>query len=310
MSKKFILAIDLGGTNLKCAVLDSKYVINKKIVLSTRKFDKKEELISAIALCARRIISQTRLKKSDILGLGIGLPGPIDARNGIVHFLPNIPGWKEVKLAAILKKNLGLPVCLDNDVNLMTIAELALGAARGFKNALCLTLGTGVGGGIIIDGKFYRGANNAGGEIGHVPINEKGPRCNCGGVACLEAYIGNKKLLQKARAVFRRRICLEELSLLARKKNLKARKIWLEAAERLGIALVCAVNLLNLDAIIIGGGVANAGSILFNKVKETIRRRAMKLHARHVKVFKAELGSDAGLIGGAILVKEAAAHGG
>ncbi|MDI6605548.1 MAG: ROK family protein [Candidatus Omnitrophota bacterium] len=304
MSKKFILAIDLGGTNLKCALLDLRYTIRKKTVLSTSRFHKKEELILAIASCVKQIIKRARLEKKDILGLGIGLPGPIDAGGGVVHFLPNIPGWKEVKLAAILRKKIGLPVYLDNDVNLMTIAEFSLGAAKGFKNALCLTLGTGVGGGIIIDGKFYRGANNAAGEIGHLPINEKGPRCNCGGSACLEAYIGNEKILQKARSVFGRRISLEELSLLARKKNLKAKRIWLEAAERLGIALVSAVNLLNLDAIIIGGGVANAGSILFNRVKETIRRRAMKIHARHVRVFKARLGSDAGLIGAAILVKQ------
>ena len=304
MSKKFILAIDLGGTNLKCALLDLRYTIRKKTVLSTSRFHKKEELISAIASSVKQIIKRARLEKKDILGLGIGLPGPIDAGGGVVHFLPNIPGWKEVKLAAILRKKIGLPVYLDNDVNLMTIAEFSLGAAKGFKNTLCLTLGTGVGGGIIIDGNFYRGANNAAGEIGHLPINEKGPRCNCGGSACLEAYIGNEKILQKARSVFGRRISLEELSLLARKKNLKARKIWLEAAERLGIALVSAVNLLNLDAIIIGGGVANAGSILFNRVKEVIRRRAMKIHARHVRVFKARLGSDAGLIGAAILVKQ------
>ena len=310
MSRKFILAIDVGGTNLKAAVLDLRYAIKKKVILKTKQSCSKDGLIAAITACAKAIIDEARLQKRDLLGLGIGLPGPVDAGKGIVHFLPNIPGWKEVKLAAILKKKLGLPVYLDNDVNLMTIAELTLGAARGFQNSLCLTLGTGVGGGIIIGGKFYRGADNAAGEIGHVPINENGPRCNCGGIACLEAYIGNERILQRARSVFRRRICLEELSLLARRKNLKACRIWLEAAERLGIALTSAVNLLNLDAIIIGGGVANAGSILFNEVKETIRRRAMKVHARHVKVFRAKLGNDAGLIGGAILVREAVAHGG
>ncbi|MFH0762775.1 MAG: ROK family protein [Candidatus Omnitrophota bacterium] len=305
MSKKFILAIDVGGTNLKAAVLDLRYAIKKRIVLNTKKFQDKEALVAAITACAGRIISEARLQKKDILGLGIGLPGPVDARKGIVHFLPNIPGWREVKLAAILKKKLGFPVYLDNDVNLMAIAELACGAARGFKNSLCLTLGTGVGGGIIINGKFYRGANNAAGEIGHLPINEKGPRCNCGGIACLEAYIGNERILREARKIFKRRIRLEELSLLARKGNPKARRIWLEAAERLGIALVCAVNLLNLDAVIIGGGVANAGNILFKKVKETIQRRAMKVASRHVKVFRARLANDAGLIGGAISVKEA-----
>lgn len=305
MGRKFILAIDVGGTNLKAAVLDYRYAIVKKKVLATKGFHKKEGLLAAIFSCVQAVIADAGVKKRDILGAGIGLPGPVDAARGIVHFLPNIPGWREVKLAAILQKKLGLPVYLDNDVNLMTIAELNLGAARGFKNSLCLTLGTGVGGGIVIAGRLYRGADNAAGEIGHIPLNEKGPRCNCGGIACLEAYIGNERILEKARSIFGRRIRLEELSLLAARNNIKARRLWLEAAERLGIALVSAVNLLNLDAVIIGGGVANAGSILFEKVKETIRRRAMKPHGRRVKIFRAKLGNDAGLIGGAILVREA-----
>ncbi len=304
MRKKYIISIDLGGTNLKAAVLDLKYKIRGRKVLSTKKFNKKEGLIAAIVALTEEIIEINQIKRIEVLGVGLGLPGPIDALRGVVHFLPNIPGWKEVKLAAILNKRLRLPVFLDNDVNLMSIGESAKGAAMGLRNVLCITLGTGVGGGVIIGGRLYRGANNASGEIGHLPINEKGPRCNCGGKACLEAYIGNDRLLRKARRAFGRSISLEELSLLAKRKNPKARKIWLQAAERLGVALVSAVNLLNLDAVVIGGGIANAGRILFDRVRQTLRIRAMKIHARHVKVLKAGLGSDAALIGAAILVKE------
>ena len=304
MAKKCIIAIDLGGTNLKIAVLDLKYKIRAREVLSTRSLNKKADLISAICHSVKRIIENNKLSKVGILGIGLGLPGPIDAKKGTVHFFPNIPGWREVNLKSILEKKLNLPVLLDNDAKLMTLAEQKLGMARGYKNVLCLTLGTGVGGGIILEGSLYRGENNAAGEIGHMPINENGPRCNCGGIACLESYIGNNRIMQEARHLFRRNISLEELSALANKGDRKAGDLWVKIGRRLGVALVAVVNLLNLDAIVIGGGVANAGKVLFDKVRETINQRAMSIQAQRVKVFKAKLASDAGLIGAAILVRE------
>ena len=304
MAKKFIIAVDLGGTNLKIALLDLKYRIKNKEVLSTRRFIKKEKLIQAIIDSINKIIKNNRLKRSDILGIGLGLPGPIDVKEGIVHFFPNIPGWKEVDLRRTLKKRLGLPAWLDNDANLMCLAEYKLGAAKGAKNAVCLTLGTGVGAGIIIEGTLYRGSTFAAGEIGHIPINEKGPRCNGGGMACLETYIGNNRIIKEAKRLFRRPISLEELSYLAKKQNKKAKLFWSNIARHLGITLVGIVNFLNPDCIVIGGGVSGAGKVLFDKVKEIIASQAMGVQARHVKVVKAKLGNDAGLIGAAILVQE------
>jgi glucokinase len=186
----------------------------------------------------------------------------------------------------------------------MTLAEYKRGAARGSRNALCLTLGTGVGGGIIINGNIYRGRDNATGEIGHLPINEKGPRCNCGGIACLETYIGNNVLLKDAKRLLRRNISLEELSQLAQKGNPAASSLWSQVACRLAVALVGAVNLLNPDCIVIGGGVANAGKALFARVRRHVRKKAMAIQGRRVKIRKAKLGSDAGLIGAAIMVRE------
>lgn len=304
MKAKFIISVDLGGTNLKIALVGLKYKIIDKEVSSTKRFTKKESLIQAIIDSINRLIENNQLNKKDILGAGLGLPGPIDINKGIVHFFPNIPGWKEVNLRRILKAKLRLSVFLDNDANLMCLAEYKLGAAKGTKNALCLTLGTGVGGGIIIDGKLYRGLSFASGEVGHMPINENGPRCNCGGRACLETYIGNNRILREARKLFKRDISLEELSALAKKQNRRALAIWSNVARHLGIALIGAVNLLNPDCIVLGGGIANAGSVLFDRVKKIISKQAMSVQARHVKIFKARLGSDAGLIGAAILVKE------
>ena len=303
---KRIIGVDLGGTNLRVALLTQQYKIVDKYSLSTRKFEDKDGLISAILHAIDQIIENNDLAKANIVGVGLGLPGPVDTTRGIVHTFTNIPGWKEVNLKRILEQKLDIPVRLDNDTNLMCLAEYRLGKAKGLKNVVCLTLGTGVGGGIIIDGKLYRGSNFVAGELGHMPINEEGPRCKCGGVACLEAYIGNSRIKSEAQKLFRRDISLEELSALSKRGDARARYIWSELGRRLGIALVGAVNLLNPDAIVIGGGIANAGEVLFSTAKKTIAQRAMKVASRHVKVLKAQLGNDAGLIGAAILVKEGA----
>jgi len=304
MAKEFIAGIDLGGTNLKIALLDLKFRIRHKEVLNTQSFTKKEVLITAVVDSVHKILKDNKLNKSSILGIGLGLPGPVDYKEGIAHFFPNIPGWKEVKLRTILERKLKLSVFVDNDAKVMALAEYKLGAAKGTTNAICITLGTGVGGGIIINGELYRGLSNAAGEIGHMPINENGPKCNCGGYACLESYIGNNRVLAEARKVFGSTITLEKLSYLAGKGDRKAKAVWLKFAERLSVALVGVVNLLNPDCIVIGGGVAGAGKILFDNLKKIIASRAMSVQAAHVKIFKAKLGNNSGLIGAAILVRE------
>ena len=214
MTAKYIIGIDLGGTNLKSALLDFKYKILRKEVFNTQDFIKKERLIQAIVDSIHRILKYKNLNKRQVLGIGLGLPGPIDVKRGLVHFFPNIAGWKEVNLKNILEKRLGLPVSLDNDANLMSLAEFRMGAAKGLRNVVCLTLGTGVGGGIIIEGRLYRGSTYSAGEIGHVPINEEGPQCNCRGIACLETYIGNNRIIAQAKKIFPQKISLDRKSVV------------------------------------------------------------------------------------------------
>lgn len=304
MVKRFIIGIDLGGTNLKIALFNRSYHIIDKQVLDTRLFARKEELIAAVIKGLEGILAKNSLSKNALLGVGLGLPGPVDYKSGIVHFMPNIPGWKEVKLKNLLQTRLKIPVFIDNDAKLMALAEYKSGNARRFKNVLCLTLGTGVGGGIIFDGALYRGADNAAGEIGHLPINEEGLVCNCGASACLETYVGNNRIMQQAAKLFKRQVSLIELSAMAKSHNKLALKIWQSVGRRLGLAIAAAVTLLNLDAVIIGGGVSNAGEILFAPLKKALKERAMPVQARHVQIFKAKLGENAGLFGAAILVKE------
>ncbi|MDP2830720.1 MAG: ROK family protein [Candidatus Omnitrophota bacterium] len=304
MVKRFIIAIDLGGTNLKCALLDNGLKIKAKSSFSTKSFDNQHKLIQGIIDSVESFILNQKLKRSAILGVGIGVPGPVDTLRGIVHFLPNIPGWKEVKLKKILEQKTKLPVFIDNDAKLMALAEHKAGAAKKYKNVLCLTLGTGVGGGLIINDLLYRGSDNAAGEAGHLPLNEKGPLCGCGARGCLEAYIGNHKIIKDARKLFGPKITLERVSALARQHNPRAVGFWIQVAKKLGLALSGIVNLLNLDLIVIGGGVSSAGGVLFENIRRTILLRAMRVQAKRVRVVKAKLGIDAGVVGAGYLVRE------
>lgn len=314
---KLIVGVDIGGTNIKLALMDRKFHLKGKRIFSTAKFRSKSALIEKIVSQIRALLAQYNIDTREIIGVGVGAPGAVDIRNGTVHYLINIPGWREVPLGDILKKRLGLPVFVDNDVNVMALGEAFFGAGRGARNMLCVTLGTGVGGGLILDGRLYRGSSYAAGEFGHVPINIDGPKCKCGSWACVEAYAGSRYIVKDVAARIREgqrtlikklvkgdlsNITPETISAAADMGDKFARHIWMDAGSKIGIGLAGAVNLLNVDRIVIGGGVAQAGKILFDSIKTTINERAMKLPAKTVKVVKAKLGYDAGLIGAATLV--------
>lgn len=296
----YAIGIDLGATFVKIGLVDNRGKVCFRRKIQTPLDAKKALLIDAIINNIRDIIRESG---KEVSGVGIGVPGPVDSKKGVVHYFPNIKGWKEVPLKSILEKKLGLCVMLDNDVNAMTLGEFVFGAGRGSRNIVCLTLGTGVGGGIIIDGKLYRGSSMTAGEIGHMPINEIGPICNCGGIACLERYIGNRYILENAKKIFGNSVTLEKVSELAGSGNKKAILIWSGVAEKLGVALSQVVNLLNPDKIVIGGGVSKAGLFILNPLRKEIKRRAMKNQAAHVKIVLAKLGADAGIIGSSLLIQ-------
>jgi len=299
----YIIGIDLGGTNLRVGLFDEKLQLKKKYIFSTKSFKDKEALIGAIIDSTKAILHKNALKLSQIWGVGLGLPGPVNYQKQIVHFFPNIKGWRNVYLGDILKEALGLEIFIDNDANLVCLAETFLGIAKGYHNVVGVTLGTGVGGGLVLEGKIYRGTDFVAGEIGHIPLNEKGPLCNCTGRACLESYIGSAKIMQEAKKVFKKEVSLEQLSMLAKKGNPKAIKIWQRVGERLGIVLSGVANLLNPQAVVIAGGVSKAGRWLFEGIRKTIRERAMPVAARRVKILKSYFKDDAGITGAALLVK-------
>jgi glucokinase len=316
--KRYVIAIDLGGTNIKIAVIKDEKRILKKAILATGKYKNKESLVKGLSGACLDIVNESGIRKADILGIGIGAPGLIDSKNGVIHHLVNIKGFNEVPLKGLIEKKTGMPVFLDNDVNVMTLGELYHGAGKGARNMLCLTLGTGVGGGIVIDGGLYRGSSLSAGEIGHMPLNETGPGCDCGGFGCMEKFVGNKyiiaatvkkikegkkTLITKLAGGDLKKITPEMISAAAGKGDKAALSVWDEVGSHLGVTLAGAVNLLNPEMIVIGGGVADAGEFLFRAVRRTIKERAMKVPAVCAKVVKARLGQDAGLIGAAVLVR-------
>ncbi|MCM8791729.1 MAG: ROK family protein [Candidatus Omnitrophica bacterium] len=302
--KKYIIGIDLGGTNLRIGLFDREINLKDKKVFSTRQFNNKITLINNIVRSTEDIIKDNYLKKDCILGIGLGVPGPVDYKKQIIHFLPNIKGWFNVPLGKILKESLGINnIFIDNDANLVCLAESKMGSAKGYKNVVCITLGTGVGGGLFIENKLYRGSNYAAGEIGHIPLYQNGPICSCGAKGCLESYVGNLKIMKEAKKVFKRDINLEELSKLAKLKNRKATKIWKNVGEKIGTVLTGVVNLLNPAVIVIAGGISNAGEILFKNIRKTIINRAMFIQSKQVKILGSHFKDNAGIIGAALLVK-------
>lgn len=304
--KRYTIGVDVGGTNVKLGLVNQVGKIVARASFDTRNFSKtKKKLIDAIVSSVFSLIEEEGLVPKDILGIGLGLPGPIDSKNGIVSFLPNIPGWKNVPLKSIIQKKLRIPTFIDNDVNLITLGEWKFGAGKGYKNMMCMTLGTGVGAGLILNNGLYRGEGFAAGELGHMPLNERGPVCSCGGSACFEGYVGNGTLLKKASKIFKRKnIELPDVYYLAQQGNTRAIEFWEEAGGHVGNALVGVINLLNLRLIIIGGGVSNNYSFLGKKINATIKARAMKVQAKMVKVVRAKLRNDAGILGAQVLVKE------
>lgn len=300
------IGVDVGGTNIKLGLVAPSGKIIAKTNLITKSYvHHPRQLINALVAAIRVLIRGNGKAMEDIAGIGIGLPGQINSLQGIVIFLPNVPGWKNVPLRKIIQKQLKLPVFLDNDVNLIALGEWKLGAGKGYKNLVCITLGTGVGGGLILDGALYRGEGFVAGEIGHMPMNEYGPACNCGGTGCFERYVGNHTLRAKAVKMFgRKNIQIEDVFALANRGNARAIRFWQETATHIGNALAGVINLLNPRLIVIGGGVAGNYKFMEKTIQKVIRRRAMKVQSDMVKIVRARLGDEAGILGAHILVKE------
>ena len=276
--------------------------------------------------------------------IGLGAPGLIIAETGVVHFSPNFPGWSDIPLvdyvnAELAKLHLSKTAAtdnsrphgnerirgwkpllrgMDNDVNAMTLGELRHGAGVGYKNIVALTLGTGVGGGVVIDGKVYHGSQNTAGELGHTVIEPNGRYCGCGNQGCLEAYAGAKNIVERtqekietgrstilAKAIKNgTALTPRQIAEAAHAGDKVAMEIFAETGRYIGVALTSIAHILNPQIAIIGGGIAEAGEkLLFEPIRTELSKRAMDIPAR-MKIIKAHLGNDAGIVGAAMLALE------
>ncbi|MFC2149481.1 ROK family protein [Candidatus Auribacterota bacterium] len=322
---KYGIGIDLGGTNLKIALVSQKGKIIGQNKFSTVRYRGQDQMIKKIVNVADDLIKKADIDKGHVAGIGVGVPGIVDSKHGIIYNLTNISGWKNVHLKEKLEKWLKLPAYVDNDVNMMALGELYFGAAQGGNNVVCITLGTGVGGGIIVDGKLYRGSSLSAGEVGHITIDEKGPECNCGNNGCLEVYVGNSRIVATAVAGLEAgcesiinklvdndltKVTCKIIDEAALKGDEFSIGIWETVGVHLGIVLAGMINFFNPDMIVIGGGVAKAGDLIFNSMKATITKRAIKVSSDKVKIRMAQLGYESGMIGAAVLpmIEEGVLH--
>ena len=293
------LGIDWGGTYIKAGVINQNGKILKKIAFSSNDFVHKLAFINKIQYLV------DACKSYDIKGVGIGAPGIVDIKKGYIYYLPNVPGWKNYPLKNILQKKLKLPVAIDNDANVFALAEARLGAARGAKHAIFLTLGTGLGGAIISEGKLLEARTSAL-ELGHVPVSLTGKKCSCGGVGCIETFTGSKHLLNRYRQLKRSGAYVNEVKdifLHARAGEKEACMVFEEFSLALGKFLAGMINIFNPEVIVLGGGVAGALSVFKPLVWNAIKAQAMWPQIKGLKLVRARV-QDTGIIGAGLLIKE------
>lgn len=311
-SSPLALGIDFGGTSVKLGLVRDGQLVTRGTPIPTSGHTQADDLFADIL----HGIATLRANAAPV-AIGVGLPGPVDHEAGIVHELSNVPGWANVPLRDQLRRETGLPTCIDNDAKAMTYAEWKFGAGRGGRNVICVTLGTGVGGGLILEGKLFRGSRNGAGEIGNVSIDYRGVPGNYGNFGAVEKYVGNREIAARAVELYARAggraRSLDECTPLAledaaRAGDAIAQGLWRETGEMLGACLADVVWLLNPDSIVLGGGVAKAGDLIFTPLRETIAARTSRVFSERLQIVPAQLGSDAGLIGAAALgVDQAAA---
>lgn len=312
------VAIDVGATSAKLALVTRRGRVVIAQIVPTGPRTAPSSFCRIVSAVVRQYRDHAARQGAQVVGLGVGVPGVVDVPQGMVRYMVNMPRWRRVPLRRTLERLTHLPTVVDNDVNVMTWGEYRWGAGRGARSLVCLTLGTGVGGGVVLDGRLWRGWTMSAGEIGHLPLAWDGPRCACGGRACLERYVGNREIVALARrrlAAARRRLrgtagmsrlTPEDLDRAAALGDPIARAVWREVGEQIGLALTSVVNLINPERIVIGGGIARAGRWLFPAMRATVRRRAMR-GAGAVAIVPARWGAEAGVVGAAAMLFERSA---
>ena len=314
--EQFIVGVDLGGTNIAAGAMptDGTREIAMRIG-PTRADEGSAAVVNRIVRMIEEVIEQTQAEtgaeRSDFIGVGIGSPGPLDRAKGIIIVTPNL-GWKDFPLRDEVGSRVNLPASLDNDANCATLGEWWCGAAKGGRNVVGMTIGTGIGGGLIFDGKLYHGSSDAAGEVGHTTIDSTGRRCKCGNYGCLEAYASGPAIAERARELLNAegdsilhsivdgditRITAQTVFEASKRGDPVAIEVVRDTAHFLGVGIANLINLLNPDTVVIAGGVTQAGDQLFDPMRAEVRRRAFKSAVDACRIVPGALPLSAGVVG-------------
>ena len=313
--RKYILSLDIGGTKLAGALFDSSHKLLRYSTTRTRSSNDPEgpdPIFNRLAGLAESLLRKEDATVDALRCIGAGCAGPLDSETGVIYAPPNLHCWDGFPLKERLEERFGVPAVVDNDANAAALGEQRFGAGRGRAHIFYITASTGIGAGLVLDGKIYRGADCGAGEFGHIIVARSGPKCNCGGRGCLEALASGTAIAKRARREIRRApdsllgrmrsekgedLSAKDVFAAARRGDAIANTIVRDAAEYLGIGIVSAIHMLNPEIVIIGGGLARAGRLLFEPVRRTVAERAQKHLAENVNIVPAKLGGKAGIYG-------------
>ena len=310
-----VCAVDLGGTNLRAANIDRDGRIHERVRTTTPGSGTAEDVVAAVAAAVRECEAACSKRGGHVRRVSVVIPGSVHVETGLVINAPNIPSLPGYELRPALERALGQPVLIENDANAAALGEMWQGAGRGFRTIICLTLGTGVGGGIVLDGQLWRGVDGTAGEIGHISVDPfAGVKCNCGNTGCLEVYASATAIVRMTREALAQHpssllqsIAADELTAemifgAATTGDALAIEIFRRLGVYLGIAMANLVNIFNPEMIVVGGGAAAAWDMFAQHARAEVMKRASPVPAQRCKIVRAECGGDAGLIGAAWLV--------
>jgi glucokinase len=312
--KEWFIGIDLGGTKIGTGLVKRDGNVWARDYRLTEASQGRAVVIDRMISAARQVMDEAGLGADDIEAVGIGAPGPLDIPLGILTEPPNLPGWHNVPLKQIIEDELGIPAHLENDANAAAIGEYLYGAGQGTRHMIYVTVSTGIGGGLILDGQIYHGLTGGAGEIGHMTILPQGPQCGCGNRGCLEAMASGTAIAREGQYLVSRGVptLISELAEDAsggvsartvveamRRGDEYATEIIVQAMSYLGIGMANLVNLFNPEMIVIGGGLTNLGDRLLDPVRRGIALYAFAMLAQQAQVTLARLGDDVGIVGAA-----------
>ncbi|MXZ00708.1 ROK family glucokinase [Candidatus Poribacteria bacterium] len=315
-----VVGVDMGGTKILSAVVDAEGNILGTAKVSTKADEGTSVVIDRIADSIQKAIDKSGVNEVSIEAIGIGAPGPLDPATGVVIFAPNL-GWRDVPLKAELEGRTGIPTFVDNDVNVGTLGEHAFGAAQGVQNVVGIFVGTGIGGGIILNGELFHGASKTAGEIGHIIVKAGGPRCGCGTRGCLEAIASRTAMAKQFRKAIKKKGKKSVLTKLTdgdlgvirsgvlvkaiRANDKLTLKVFKKATKYLGIGVGSIVNFLNPDMIVLGGGVVEALDDTFiDNIRTYAEKYALPNTLNGVQIVPAKLGDNSGILGAAALARQ------